>query len=96
MGDVLENIELKSAKKLLSRFINENKCNHILISIPFEYKHDEVYGNKYEKHLQPDVTEEYMKKHYPYLKLINSEIIPDPGSIIATYIWNKNLDSFEV
>ena len=89
LGDVLEHLELKSAKKLLSGFINENKCDHIIVSIPFEYEQDEVKGNKYEKHLQPDVNEEYMKEHFPFLILFNSQIIPNHGSIIATYIWNK-------
>lgn len=95
MSDVLEHIELESAKKLLSGFIEEDKCDHILISIPYEYEQDEVYGNGYEKHLQPDITKEYMKKHYPYLKLVNLELLSGRGSIIANYIWNKNLDSFE-
>lgn len=92
MGDVLEHIELKLAKKLLSSLIKENKCSQILVSIPYEYEQEEIYGNKHEKHLQPDVTADYMKKHYPYLKLINSAIMPHNGGIIATYIWNENLE----
>ena len=89
MGDVLEHIELDSAKKLLSRFIDGNKCNHIIVSIPYEYEQDEVYGNKYEKHLQPKVTYGYMKENFPYLKLIDSEIMTHNGGVIATYIWNR-------
>lgn len=89
-GDVLEHIELDSAKHLLSRIIEEDKCNHIIISIPYEYEQEEVYGNEYEIHLQSDVNEEFMEKHYPYLKLIDSSIIPQRGSIIATYIWKKD------
>jgi poly(ribitol-phosphate) beta-N-acetylglucosaminyltransferase len=89
MGDVLEHIELESAKELLSNFIKKNKCSHIIVSIPFEYEQDSIYGNKYEKHLQPDVNEEYMKEHYPYLKLIDSSAIPERNSSIATYVWDE-------
>jgi 2-polyprenyl-3-methyl-5-hydroxy-6-metoxy-1,4-benzoquinol methylase len=88
-GDVLEHIELELAKNLLSRFISEKKCGKIIVSIPYRYEQDEVYGNPYEKHLQPDVTREYMEEHYPYLKLIDEYKIPGKD-IIAVYIWEKN------
>lgn len=89
LGDVLEHIELESAKNLLSRFIGENKCENIVVSIPYEYEQDELYKNPYEKHLQPEVNPEYMKKHYPYLQLIDESLIPQDERIIATYIWKK-------
>ena len=92
MGDVLEHIDLESSKKLLSKFINENKCDHIIISIPYEYEQEEVYGNKYEKHLQPKVTYQYMKENFPYLKLIDSAIMTHNGGVIATYIWKRTLE----
>ncbi len=61
MGDVLEHLNLESAKNLLSRFIKEDKCEHMILSIPFEYEQDKLYDNEYEKHLQPDINEEYME-----------------------------------
>lgn len=88
-GDVLEHIELEHAKNLLSSYINENKCNRIIVSIPYEYEQDEVYGNRYEKHLQSEVNKEFMEEHYPYLKLIDLSIMPHTGGYIATYVWNK-------
>ena len=91
MGDVLEHIELESSKKLLSRFIDENKCDTIIVSIPYEYEQDEVYGNRYEKHLQSNVTYQYMKENFPYLKLIDSKIMTHNGGVIATYIWNRTV-----
>ncbi len=91
MGDVLEHIELESSKNLLSRFIDENKCDTIIVSIPYEYEQDEVYGNKYEKHLQSNVTYQYMKENFPYLKLIDSKIMTHNGGVIATYIWNRTV-----
>lgn len=93
MGDVLEHIELESAKKLLSRFIENNKCSKIIVSIPYEYEQSELYGNKHEKHLQSEVTAEYMEEHYPYLKLIDSKIMAHKEGITATYIWDKNMQS---
>ena len=89
LGDVLEHIDLNNAKKLISNFVEKDKCNHIIVSIPFEYEQDEAYGNKHERHLQPCVNENYMAEHYPYLKLIESEIIPNCDSILAFYVWNK-------
>jgi 2-polyprenyl-3-methyl-5-hydroxy-6-metoxy-1,4-benzoquinol methylase len=88
-GDVLEHIELDKAKKLLYVLIKENKCKNMVVSIPYEYEQEEQYGNKYEKHLQSQVNKEFMEEHYPYLELIDSSIIPNKGSIIATYIWKK-------
>jgi len=87
-GDVLEHIELKLAKNLLSKLISENKCGKIIVSIPYKYEQDEIYGNPYEKHLQPEVTSEYMEKHYPYLKLIDESTLP-LGGIIGVYVWEK-------
>lgn len=90
MGDVLEHMELEAAKNLLSSFIENKKCSTMIISIPYEYEQEELYGNPHEKHLQPEVTAEYMEKHYPYLKLIDSFTITYSGSIVAVYIWNKH------
>ena len=95
MGDVLEHIELESAKKLLLKFIKENKCGNIIVSIPYEYKQGEAYGNPYEKHLQPSANKEYMEKHYPYLNLVDMSTIPHRGGIMATYVWNKYMTHLE-
>lgn len=92
MGDVLEHMELEAAKKLLSSFIENKKCSTMIISIPYEYEQGELYGNSHEKHLQDEVTAEYMKKHYPYLKLIDSSIMAHSGSTVAVYIWNESED----
>jgi 2-polyprenyl-3-methyl-5-hydroxy-6-metoxy-1,4-benzoquinol methylase len=90
MGDVLEHIELESAKKLLLRFIEDKRCNSLIVSIPYEYEQDELYGNNHEKHLQPEVTAEYMEEHYPYLKIIESSIMANSKNILAVYVWNRD------
>jgi len=51
-GDVLEHIEVESAKKLLDRLSNKN----LIVAIPFESEQEEHFGNSYEIHLQPDLT----------------------------------------
>lgn len=58
------------------------------ISVPYEYEQGELYGNKYEKHLQLDINDSYMKKHYTYLKLIDRTICAS-GHEIATYHWKN-------
>ena len=88
MGDVLEHIELESAKKLLSRFISD-KCGQLIVSVPYEYEQDELYGNKHEKHLQPEMNEIFMETHYPCLKLIDVTTSAS-GHTIATYYWKKD------
>jgi len=92
MGDVLEHIELEAAQELLLRFMDDNKCSTMIISIPYEYEQGELYGNSHEKHLQDKVTEEYMKRHYPYLKLIDSSVMVHSGSTVAVYVWNDSED----
>ena len=92
MGDVLEHIELEAAQELLLRFMDDNKCSTMIISIPYEYEQGELYGNSHERHLQDKVTEEYMKRHYPYLKLIDSSVMVHSGSTVAVYVWNDSED----
>jgi len=87
MGDVLEHIDLDPAKNLLESFLKDKKCGALLVSVPFEYEQDELYGNHYERHLQSEVTAEYMKKHYPYLKLIDTSIMPHSEHTVGLYIW---------
>lgn len=77
MGDVLEHIELEKSKKLLKSFIDENKCSSMIVQVPFESPNEiEWGGNPHEVHIQPEINEEYMKKHFPYLKLYVIVTIP--------------------
>ncbi|PKL66229.1 MAG: hypothetical protein CVV28_11855 [Methanobacteriales archaeon HGW-Methanobacteriales-1] len=89
MGDVLEHMDLEPAKKLVSSIIEEDKCGRMVISVPYHYEQDELYGNSYEKHLQPEMDEKYMGEHYPYLKLIN-KAKSSSGHTIAAYCWEKS------
>jgi SAM-dependent methyltransferase len=69
MGDILEHIELNEAKKLVDRLIT--KCKELIVVVPYNLPQDEVFGNKYEIHLQPDLSDEVMKNEYPMLEIIN-------------------------
>lgn len=100
MGDVLEHIELKKSKKLLKRFICENKCSNIVVQVPFESPNEiEWGGNPHEVHLQSKINEEYMSKHFPYLKLYKIVTIPPETTVLkgsknfysATYVYNSNI-----
>jgi len=65
-GDVLEHIEVESAKNLLNKLLKQN----LIVSIPFESEQGEHFGNSYEIHLQPDLTLENFferfKGFYPF------------------------------
>lgn len=98
MGDVLEHIELEDSKKLLEKFINENKCSSIIVQVPYVYENEIAhYGNDAERHLQPTIDKEYMEKHFPYLNFYDLITIPAEESCLgrktgkntqcATYIW---------
>lgn len=60
-GDVLEHIELSSAKNIL----NKVSKNDVIVAVPFESKQGEHFGNKYEIHLQEDLTFENFFERFP-------------------------------
>lgn len=73
MGDVLEHLTVKEARKVLEYALSH--CKEIIVAVPYELEQDEVDGNIYEKHLQPDLTKKIMNDRYPMLKeLISNDI----------------------
>jgi hypothetical protein len=70
MGDIIEHIELNDAQELLSYINNSGK--KCLVAVPYKMEQDEVGGNKYEKHLQPDLTKNNFIDRYPYMRLLFS------------------------
>ncbi len=90
LGDVLEHLHLKDGMELLERWIRDGKTNNLLISIPYQLRQGGTHENPHEEHLQSRVTAEYMKLHYPYMKLLYSaEMMDVPGKIIAVYTWRR-------
>ena len=62
-GDVIEHMTVEDAQKVL-KYANAH-CKDLIIAIPFLYPQDESYGNKWEKHIQDDLTKEIFNKRYP-------------------------------
>jgi 16S rRNA A1518/A1519 N6-dimethyltransferase RsmA/KsgA/DIM1 with predicted DNA glycosylase/AP lyase activity len=67
MGDILEHLERNDAVVLLDKIVH--KCNEIIVVVPYNLPQETVYGNVYERHLQPDLNDEIMEKYFPMLKL---------------------------
>ena len=68
LGDILEHLKIKDAQSLITKITEKKiKC---LVAVPYEMEQGEYEGNKYEEHLQPDLTPEIMLERYPELKLL--------------------------
>ena len=62
-GDVIEHLTVNDAQKVLA--YAEPRCKDMVIAVPFLYKQDESYGNKWEKHIQDDLTPQIFNERYP-------------------------------
>lgn len=67
-GDILEHLTVEDAQKVLEYALD--RCDEIIVAVPYLYEQGVCHDNIYEIHLQPDLTEEIMKERYPYLKLL--------------------------
>jgi len=68
LGDVVEHIEEGEAIELIKKIYN--KCEEMVIAIPFNAPQGEWGGNIYETHLQPHLTHEsFMEKYYGFKPL---------------------------
>lgn len=67
-GDVLEHLEVKEAQEVLKYALN--RCNEVIVAVPYMYEQDAIKDNVFEIHKQPDLTKENMKVRYPELKLL--------------------------
>ena len=67
-GDILEHLTVEDAKVVLDYAFKHSK--NVIVAVPYMYKQDEMYGNKYEKHIQPDLTPMNVLERYPQLKLL--------------------------
>lgn len=77
-GDVLEHMTVEKAQAVLA-YAREHSTDYV-IGIPFEYEQDEIYGNPWEKHLQPDLTPAIFDERYP-----DHELIIQPRADYAYY-----------
>lgn len=67
-GDIIEHLDVKEAQDVLKYAYT--RCKEMIVAVPYKLPQDEVDGNKYEKHLQDDLTEEIMQIRYPMIQLL--------------------------
>jgi len=69
LGDILEHLSVEDGQRLINHISTLGK--ECLVAIPYTMEQDgEEYGNVYETHLQPDLTQEVMTQRYPDLEPI--------------------------
>lgn len=67
-GDVLEHMNVDRAQAVLE--YAKPRCRDMIIGVPFLWPQGELYGNPYEVHIQPDLTETVFKERYPGFRLL--------------------------
>ena len=68
LGDVLEHLSVEDGQKIL-QYANSH-CKDIIIAIPYLLPQTEIYGNKWERHIQDDLTDEIFHQRFPgYISL---------------------------
>lgn len=66
-GDVLEHMTIEDAQYVLNYAIP--RCKNFIVAVPYCYK-QKANENKWEEHIQDDLTIENVKERYPMLKLL--------------------------
>lgn len=61
-GDVIEHMSVEKAQRVLQ--YAEQHCHDMIVSVPFLYKQTAIYGNRWEEHIQDDLTEELFFERY--------------------------------
>jgi len=67
-GDILEHLAVEDAQKVLDYAYD--RCDNLVVALPYMYEQDAIYGNTYEIHQQPDLTPENVLERYPRLQLL--------------------------
>ena len=65
-GDVLEHMPVRDAQRVLA-YADAHSTDYI-VGLPFNYYQGAIYGNPFERHLQPDLTPEIVAARYPQLE----------------------------
>lgn len=68
-GDVIEHLPVKDAQAVLAYAFN--RCRDMVVAVPFLWPQGELYGNKYEIHVQPDLTADRVAERYPQLAVLH-------------------------
>lgn len=67
LGDVLEHMSVEDAQTVI-----QDACDNadlVIVAVPFCMEQHEEEGNRYEVHIQDDLTKELMAERYPQLSL---------------------------
>ena len=67
-GDIIEHLEVEEAQKVLE--YAKDRCEEMIVAVPYQYEQGEVNGNVYEIHKQADLTPVLMQERYPFLELL--------------------------
>ena len=65
-GDIIEHLDVKDAQNVLKYALN--RCDEMIVAVPYLNKQGIEENNIYEIHKQDDLTDEVMKERYPFLK----------------------------
>ena len=84
-GDVIEHMTVEQAQQAIG-YANEH-CREILAAVPFLYRQGPMYGNRWEAHLQEDLTPEKFDERYPGFRMIYR---PKPN--YAYYVYERRED----
>ena len=77
-GDIVEHMTPKRAKAMLE--YAKPRCADMIIAVPWEYKQGIVDGNKWQAHIQDDLTPELFAKRFP-----GFQVLHDPGNGYCYY-----------
>lgn len=77
MGDVLEHIEYDKAITLINKIYN--KCEELIVCVPYNLPAGQYGGNVHEAHLQDDLNEDTMAERYPMLSMLLSQPVYGHG-----------------
>lgn len=69
LADVLEHMDVPTAQKVL-RYAWD-RCNDLIVALPFQLKQDAIYGNPWELHIQDDLTPAIVRERYPELEILH-------------------------
>lgn len=87
-GDILEHMTVDDGQVLLKRLVQH--CRELIVIVPYEYPQHELYGNKYEIHLQPDLTLENVPERYPMLHpLFSMQYTTGTFKGVGVFVSNK-------
>ena len=67
-GDIIEHLTVEEAQKVLKYAYD--RCDEMIVAIPYKMEQGICEDNVYEIHKQPDLTPENVLERYPMLKLL--------------------------